>query len=488
MAPTILDVLDNFMAPKNTALERLPGTALVELGDAVRAFAATYRAPILDTDSHPVYLGGWPSANFWAAQHGPMILSSLLYCGQVVGKDPIVDWFSTDRYRGERTMTARQGYLNDDGSPNVRGTRQFLAVVVPRLQILRPLVESEALVLFGGERFRADHESEVSNLARALMANVPIEAVVSQFRTEDLCADDRRRGAFVLAHSHEPVNAFRTHVERSIQYFAREYLLAKSVGAEYTAPWPYEAYLCEQGLGKEQNVSASQHVVRALVNTSFPMFRGLTPKLVSELREDELFASFRYDLVETYRDIPNGEAEDVRRYIAENEAAILKPKVQKATRAAERGILKRIGVELRDAFIQLSANVGVQAATGEIGGESLVHAGLSYLVERVLKPRRSRDSLTLWTKLARHQRSVREEIELTRFDQGSGASASSWPEPSEPSMSVIVTPGLLFMDQPKLDVPEVDGYAEGAYAPCPCGSGLKWRFCCRLVPGSPTPD
>src|SRR5262245_36878350 len=125
----------------------MPGRDLWHLGDEVRRFARSYTPPKLETAKFPIYLGGWPSANFFAADNGQLILSSLLYCGQVVAKDPISDWFTMERYQNERMMAGRSGFLDDQGKPNVAGTRRFMANVIPALIELRPLIESATIVL-----------------------------------------------------------------------------------------------------------------------------------------------------------------------------------------------------------------------------------------------------------------------------------------------------------------------------------------------------
>ena len=490
MGPTILDVIDNFTTSKGRQLHELPGTALWELGALVNQYADAVEPPLLRSDSHPIYLGGWPSANFWVAAHGPMVLSSLLYCGQLIAKDPLVDWFSPARYEFPRNLTDRQGYLTNEGSPNVAGTRRFLAVMIPRLLVLRPLIESGTLVLVSGEAFSARTQAEVAELRDKLKTTVSTEEVVARFRPRDLAADDRRRGMFVGAPSPDPISGLEGNIEGTMEYFAREYLLARSVGAEYTAPWDYETFLCEEGLAKIQNESASQRVVQALLRTSLPIFGGLTPRLVAQIKDDEAFGSFRSDLIKTYRDIPKTASDaDVRRYIAENESALLQPQIERAELAAKRGWLARAGAELVDAAIQIGVGVAADAVAGRANEQSVAREGLGYLVDRVRSPRRTRDSLTVWTKLARHRRSIEQELELTVFQRASEPFQKAWPQPAEPAMAYTVTEGIVLFDDPPLPAPaELTGYQQGEYSPCPCGSGYKWHFCCRGVPGAPRPD
>src|SRR4051794_19706593 len=139
MRVTIFDVLDNFSVSKGGLdFQTLPGTAIHEFGEVVRAFSASERAGI-EPESDAVYLGGWPSANFWAVG-GDFLLTSLLYSPQLLVRDPISDWFSVEKTMVRHKMAARPGYWATDGTPNVAATRGFLSGVVPLLERWRPLI------------------------------------------------------------------------------------------------------------------------------------------------------------------------------------------------------------------------------------------------------------------------------------------------------------------------------------------------------------
>jgi hypothetical protein len=151
---TILDVINNFFTiHQDQDIANLPGKDLWRFGEEVQRFSASYDPPALDDKTFPIYLGGWPSANFFAADQGPLVLSTLLYSGQVLVKDPVADWFANEQYRVEHTLSDRQGYLDSDGTPDIGRSRRFLANVIPALRALAPLIESGAIVLVQGEPF-----------------------------------------------------------------------------------------------------------------------------------------------------------------------------------------------------------------------------------------------------------------------------------------------------------------------------------------------
>jgi len=56
-----------------------------------------------------------------------------------------------------------------------------------------------------------------------------------------------------------------------------------------------------------------------------------------------------------------------------------------------------------------------------------------------------------------------------------------WGIPATPSMSVTVTAGAILTDRVHGPGPDAlsGGDRENPYAPCSCGSGLKFRYCCR---------
>jgi hypothetical protein len=72
----MLDVLDNYFGP-NEDIRRVPGRRLMDFGDEVRRFTGSLAPTSLNPAQHPIYLGGWPSANIWDAGNSHWFLPPL---------------------------------------------------------------------------------------------------------------------------------------------------------------------------------------------------------------------------------------------------------------------------------------------------------------------------------------------------------------------------------------------------------------------------
>lgn len=480
---TVLDVLDNFLAVSPTReFARMSGHQLRDLGREVRRFAATYEPAPAVSNRVPVYLGGWPSANFFFADQGQLVLSALLYTGQVYVKDPLIDWFSDEQYRNEHRGSARPGYRNAEGGLNIAGTRMFLHAVVPGILAMRPLIESGAVVLVPSERFFAQHADEVTDLRTLLLDKLgqDPQQTLRPFHPGDLPVDDSRRGLFTFAGGDKAAQ-LRTAIDYSLLYFSREWLLAQSVGVEYTATWPYEQHVCEAGLDSLLLDSPHQRVVNALLHSSLPLFRGLTPAVVADVRNEDPFLDFRANLFEVYQQIPTlGPGQQFSRDLGQLEETLLRPALAQAKREAERGLLSRFGGALAEMAMSVGARVLYDAHTGQLGWATAGREVVGVLADRVAR-RGGTKSSTAWTKLYRHHRSVVDELTMTRPMDGNAPDRAPWHIDDEPSMSVTVSPGTVLMVQqpvPPVDLPH-GAYREGEYRQCECGSGLKWKFCCK---------
>lgn len=481
---TILDVLDNYLSASGASVvDRLSGRALWRLGEEVQRFAASYEPPRAEAGNFPIYIGGWPSANFFFADQGELVLSSLLYCGQVIAKDPISDWFSPDRYLNDHVMAGRPGFLNSQGEPNVVGTRGFLANVIPALQALRPLIESGALILVPSETFVARNREAVDQVRDLLYERLApkVDEITGRFHPADLAVDDRVRGMFVFAGGEREAQ-LRRAIKSSLLHFSREWLLTRGYGAEYAAPWAYEQYLCERGLDTLLSESEHQRVANALLHSELPIFQGLTPRIVTDVRNDDTFSEFRAKLFEVYRSVPGFQADDSYvRHLAQTEEAVLRPVLDRAEQEAKRGFLSRLGVGLASGAISIGARLLFDSYTGQLGWSSAARETIGVIADRV-RLGGTRDPLSVWTKLYRHQRSVSSELRRATAQPGSVPASPPWMIDDQPSMNIRVSPGLLLFDEvAEFDVSPPTGYQSGPYRACGCGSGLKWKFCCQGV-------
>jgi hypothetical protein len=475
---TILDVIDNFWASKRIAdIAIAPGKVIDEFGVEVRRFAGSYSPPNLESKSHPIYLGGWPSANVWGGAGTDLVMSSLLYCGQILGKDPISDWFSDDQYHSRHLLAARPGYLDPStGQPNMAATRAFLPRVIDGLRAMRPLIEKEIVVLVPSHAFVRDSISAVSDLERRLLSRVVsnVDDFVRQFAPQDLATEDNVRGMFAFAGGNEE-SQIREKVGHSLRYFASEYLLAQHHRAAYTAPFEYEQYLCAAGLEEVLRASEGERVVHALLTSRLPLFSRLSPSTVANVREDEQFGLFRSRLYEMYGHLsPTATPQN----IAEAEDALLTPILKQIERQGKLGRAGSLGVE----WLGLTMRIGSTLLMPPI---STVLAGMGELLGRSARATEISGAVTVWTKLFAHGRRVEHELETAAQPGQNLADSGYWGIPPQPSMSVTVAPGILLVDtlpgQAQMARMPPQG-ANRAYDPCSCGSGLKRKFCCRGIP------
>jgi hypothetical protein len=200
-------------------------------------------------------------------------------------------------------------------------------------------------------------------------------------------------------------------------------------------------------------------VVNALLHSRLPIFQGLTPKVVADVRDDDTFVDFREKLHEVYRSVPGfGPDADFDRHLAQSEEAALGPVLQQAEREAKRGFLARLGVGLAESVLSIGARVLYDSQTGQLGWTTAGPEVVGILADRV-KFSRTRDPLTTWTRLYRHQRSVGYELQLTERQAGSNPQGQPWTIADEPSMTVHVTPGIALRDEAAaLNPDEVTGY------------------------------
>lgn len=482
---TILDVIDNFATTKGSVdFARMPGKVLAEFGDSVRQFCDSYTVPALDVGTHPIYIGGWPSANYWSALSGPLAMSSLLYSGPLLAKDPISDWFSYEQYQIPQMESVRPGFIGESGQFDAISTRGFLAAVVPGLIKMRPLIESGAVVLAPSHRHILKHNRGIDSLTGTLRAQLSADPllITRQFKPSDLVVDDNRRGLFAFAGGNAE-EQLRRAIARALRFYAREWSFANHHGAEYVAPFPFEQYVSQYGLERALFESGSQRVVHALWRSRLPVFAGLTPKVVASVRNDDTFAEFRQDLFNAYRDIPfNSSEADLTRYIAENEEANLRPKLKRAEQEAKRGFLARMGVRFTDAAYALASTVAADIVAGDVDGKTFARGGARYAMETLFGRNRT-GPRSAWSKLYSHNSSYATELPEAREMPSRGEPTEDpWFIPKRPTMEIRVTEGSMLLEPFFSGEMAVETHAEGPYRICSCGSGLKYKYCCHGLP------
>ena len=480
---TILDVIDNFStAAGSTRLPELPGKSLAAFGEEVRRFTSADQVPQLDQTQHPVYLGGWPSANFGTVS-GDLLLSSLLYSGQVLIKDPLADWFSEEQYHNEHKMAVRPGHRNaDDGRLDILHTRAFLNVVLPAIESMRPLIKAGIVVLAPSEPLFQREAPQIDVLRRQLTAQIADnrEEYLAQFTPADIPVEDNLRGMFVWAGGDKDQQQ-RAAISSGMLHFAREYVLARSRGAVYTAPFAHEQYIARTGLSAI--TSPSRRVIEAIFRSTLPVFRGLTPEVIAEIHEADAFAAYRAQLHGIYQDLPRGASDtEIAAYLLDQENALLRQHLDSAERAADQGRLGRIRERLRGVRFSLLSGLAV-----DLVGESTaaaIGAGAAVQLAQHIKDSKEDEGApqVVWKALVRHNRSVAQELTDVQAVAATAPGPDPWWIPDDASMTLTVSPGAILFAEPPMpssgQTHPADAYQEGIYRSCECLSGLKFKFCC----------
>lgn len=484
---SIIDVIENYGWRDGTVdFQRLPGRDLWKFGEEVRRFASAVpdQSPTSELDA--TYLGGWPSANPFAMLSSDLILTSLLYANRIIVRDPIADWFSLDQYYLERLMASRPGFLGEGGEPNVAETRAFLVNVVPGLLALKPLVRAGLIQIVPAARIACARNAETESVVESIVSQftTPFE-VTDSFRPTDLARDHNLRGMFVFAggsREEQLLNAIRD----ATRYFAREFLLADHVGATYCAPFAFERFLCDRaGAALRQ---AEARIPELLIASEVPLFHGLSPQVIATIHEDDKFGEFRRQLYEIYGEVPGGSDAEKRIYLHDREKAKLEPILDAAKKEADRGPLYRAGVKYGGHAFGLAAGLAVEAAFPSGGVAGVVATTLVEVVKAKLEARGTSSSVPVWTALTKHQRAAARELRAAPQPGNTAAESALdkfWGIPAEPGMNVVVTPGAVFFDfvpRPQDETAMPEGYQEGQYRLCECGSGRKFRFCCQGIP------
>jgi hypothetical protein len=484
---SIIDVIQNYRYSKGRLdFQRVPGRELWDFGEEVRRLGSAVVDQEPDPREGATYLGGWPSANPFALPSSDLILTSLLYANQVVVRDPISDWFSPHQYYLERPMGSRPGFLQESGEPNVAATRAFLTRVVPGLMALEPLVRAGLVQIVPTTQIHLSQREDVESIVDSIISELttPFE-VTEKFRPSDLARADNLRGLFVFAGGSREEQLLQA-IRDSARYFAREFVVSSHTRATYCAPFAFEGFLCGR-VGASLRRSEAR-ITEHLVASDVPLFHGLTPKVVAAVHEDESFGEFRRQLYEIYSEVPGDSTHERQIYLRDRERAKLRPILDAAKKDADRGPLYRAGVRYGGHAFGIAAGVAAEAflPSGGIAGASV--ATLVEIVKAKLATKEGTSSTPVWTTLAKHHRNASHELQAVP-QPGNTVQESEldryWGIRPEPSMNLVVTPGAAFADfipLPQIEPTKAEGYQEGEYRLCECGSGLKFRFCCRGIP------
>ncbi|MEO8608333.1 MAG: hypothetical protein ABI690_10645 [Chloroflexota bacterium] len=423
---SVLEVIDNFFGSKLPDFSALPEATIDEFGTEVRRFSETYEPPpIKEPDMFPSFLGGWPSAR-WGG-YNPSVMTSLLYSGQVLVKDLLLDWFSDEQYQLPQTIPSKvmQGVMfrNQSGYKVLRSTpesrlatnRHFLSRTIPVIVQSRPLIEKGILVLAPTKKFEFQNQQSLEELATALLPNtIPsVRNFTAQFRPLDLPVSDDKRGMFLLWQTTNiPLmeGQIREQVREALYYFALEYRLAQYYGFTYTSTFPFEEYVCHNAVNPLMKKQSGQHLYQGVLTSKFPFYGGLTPDIIATIRDDDNFSEFRHELYDIYADVPSDlSGSEIRRHIKEKEEAKLRPTLDKLERSEAKKPLSSFGFS-RIGVLRLAATVAIGLAS-PVGITLATGAGvLGEVFQRYAQREHEKGSIVIWKKLYNHSRTIKTEF------------------------------------------------------------------------------
>lgn len=426
----------------------IPGREIKNFAERVREWAHAV-SPDFGVSTEAVYYGGWPSANLPTIGWGGVVSTALLLEKQVVGKDPISDWFCLERYSRPNLMASRPGWQPQGvGSPpDFAATRHFLAIQLPAIRALLPLLDAGLVVLVPSEIVQHVNQREIENVAQSISDSVLFDPprTARRFQPQELAVDDDVKGGFVLAGGAVAAQTEK-HLRRAVNYFAAEYMLSQQARATYTAVFEWESHLLREGVGKI--LSPVVPTTQLMLSSRIPILSGLTPKLIRSIHEDDALAEFRSDLSNMYGNCPLGSRREVDAYVREREKELLEPRLAQLIRETDRGLFSRIGIGARKVSFSLtaglvSAGLGV-AAMGPAGAAAGLLPLLGTLGDAAFERRGG--STRIWSALVKHGRTLADEVPRAIEQPGHtdvDSLGNPWGIDSEPGMSVTVTPGTV---------------------------------------------
>lgn len=470
----------------------VPGWELAQFGDRVREWAHEVSL-VTKPPAGAAYYGGWPSANLPTIGWDGVVSTSLLLENHVIGKDPISDWFCFERNTRPNLMASRAGWQphGQSSSPDVAATRHFLAIQIPSIRRMLPLLDCGIVSLVPSEILESENRRAIDELVKCLSDNVlndPLR-LARQFQPDELTVDDDVRGSFVLTGGDAEEQTGK-HLLRAVEYFSSEYVLSQAISAMYTSIFDWDTYLLQKGV--HEAFSPVVPTAQLMLSSRIPAFSGLTPKIIRTIHDDDAFGDFRADLVSIYGDCPVATQPEVDAYVRDREKAVIEPRLAQISKELDRGPFSRLGIGASKISFSLVAGMALAGVGAITAGPLGALTGLIPPVASVLDAARKRTDgpVKIWTSLVKHGRTVQDEIPQSSRRAGiPGATTSTnpWGIDAEPGPHVVVAPGRILNWYAIREERPVAGdeFQEGKYAPCSCGSGLKYRFCCDGVTPAP---
>jgi hypothetical protein len=270
-----------------------------------------------------------------------------------------------------------------------------------------------------------------------------VRAFTEQFRPTDIPTSDLMRGMFMIGQSSNTQfieTQIRRHIQEALYYFSSEFLLASEHGFDYTSTFNFEEHICQNGLSALIKRRTGARVYKSMLTSKFPLYQGLTPEIIAQIRDDDNYAAFRRELFHIYTNVSDDESNSRnQRNIREAEEAHLRPILESIERSEKSGSLSRLGFS-RLSVVRLAATVlfGVTVP----GLDSLTSFGiLGEIIERFAQRHREQGAIVIWKKLFNHKRNIKQEFS-TESQENPLSARRYWGVSLKDGLTVTITEGI----------------------------------------------
>jgi hypothetical protein len=214
MTPSIFDVIDNFWGKKpKSEIRKADARILSDFGVEVNRFYSAFTPPVVPVGEFRTYYGGSIAVTTGTGTSQTELLNNLLYSDGTIIPDPIARWYFDDYEHLPKTPPAvyHSGNAVADQSEwmgwiftsyrayrwNVEMSRQALEYLVRRINPLRPLVASGAVVLISQAHMLVECGKTVLQEALIDANSALVRAVCKAKAAEDIPLWDNVRGGIM---------------------------------------------------------------------------------------------------------------------------------------------------------------------------------------------------------------------------------------------------------------------------------------------------
>jgi len=489
----VFEVLDNFLGSGDCpVVEALSNKQIEDLRHHILKFYNTFDLPLKEEYETRLFLGSFLSSPPFPLEASPYLSSAILCADAVVFFDPLHHWFCEEQYLRTRLQSASSGWLLDVNTkrPDYIKTRQYLNYTFSWLYSLRPLIDAGIIVLVPAEKIiYSDPKLETLSKEIKDLLN-PLEILTEDFSPEEITVDDNRKGLFVFAGGSR-VSQLRKALGRGIEHFAKDVIIANKTDSVYTAPFRWEQELCKRVFNEHEAVKVQTNIVEGIRNLKLPLLANLSPEILAEVHKDSYYYEFRAGLSGALRAI---DAEigtpDFSKQVREIERDILLPKIRAIHQEVKSSRFQKLTKVLPEGLMTFAQTFLVNLASGIEPKKNLMTSGITGLVTPLIELIRDRAQPSenrIWIRLLPEKPSLPVYGSPLTLKKNTG-DGQEWEIDSHTSHKIRVSSGVIkfpLVFQPSVTEQEsVSKPTQSASvkaprnAPCPCGSGRKYKHCC----------